>query len=141
MLLDWPSPVFPHGQRGTRGATISHSHPMSQWLVRLVLTLCPPLLIPFIRHHSKKHAHIAYWHEGHYQHYLDVIVSRKVPAKAPMPVFIFVHGGGWVIGSKDRDSIPLAHFVAQAQWVVVTINYRFVELYDDAFIDIFTYNK
>jgi acetyl esterase/lipase len=40
------------------------------------------------------------------------------------PVLIQVHGGGWTLGSKDDQGIPLMHRMAERGWVCVAINYR-----------------
>ncbi|MEZ5095314.1 MAG: alpha/beta hydrolase [Nocardioides sp.] len=52
-------------------------------------------------------------------------VSRPkgaVPRGAP--VLLQVHGGGWVLGSKDQQGVPLSLHMAARGWVVVSINYR-----------------
>ncbi|MBA2952563.1 alpha/beta hydrolase fold domain-containing protein [Nocardioides sp. MAH-18] len=40
------------------------------------------------------------------------------------PVLLQVHGGGWTIGNKDQQGIPLMHHLAAKGWVCVAINYR-----------------
>ena len=35
-----------------------------------------------------------------------------------------VHGGGWTIGNKDQQGIPLMQHLAAKGWVCVAINYR-----------------
>ena len=35
-----------------------------------------------------------------------------------------VHGGGWTLGSKDAQGIPLMQRMAERGWVCVAINYR-----------------
>jgi acetyl esterase/lipase len=35
-----------------------------------------------------------------------------------------VHGGGWVIGNKDQQGLPLMYHLAARGWVCVAINYR-----------------
>jgi acetyl esterase/lipase len=40
------------------------------------------------------------------------------------PVLLQVHGGGWSIGNKDQQGIPLMHHLAAKGWVCVAINYR-----------------
>lgn len=40
------------------------------------------------------------------------------------PVLVQVHGGGWTMGSKDEQGIPLMHRMAERGWVCVAINYR-----------------
>jgi len=40
------------------------------------------------------------------------------------PVLLQVHGGGWTIGTKDQQGIPLMKHMASRGWVCVAINYR-----------------
>ncbi|WP_085870721.1 MULTISPECIES: alpha/beta hydrolase [unclassified Nocardioides] len=40
------------------------------------------------------------------------------------PVLLQVHGGGWTIGNKDQQGIPLMQHMAAKGWVCVAINYR-----------------
>ena len=39
------------------------------------------------------------------------------------PVLLQVHGGGWVIGRKDQQGIPLMMHLAALGWVCVAVNY------------------
>lgn len=54
---------------------------------------------------------------------LDVYACDATGA-APRPVFVYVHGGGWVIGNKRQQGRLTVHELAAAGWVCVTINYR-----------------
>jgi len=40
------------------------------------------------------------------------------------PVLVQVHGGGWTIGSKDEQGLPLMNHLAAKGWVCVALNYR-----------------
>lgn len=40
------------------------------------------------------------------------------------PVLVQVHGGGWVIGNKQQQAMPLMAQLASLGWVCVSINYR-----------------
>ena len=40
------------------------------------------------------------------------------------PVLLQVHGGGWSIGAKEEQGIPLMQHLAAQGWVCVSINYR-----------------
>lgn len=53
---------------------------------------------------------------------LDVYRPRE--RRGPCPVVLHVHGGAWMIGSKDDQGKPLAYRLASHGWVVVSINYR-----------------
>jgi acetyl esterase/lipase len=39
-------------------------------------------------------------------------------------VLLQIHGGGWVMGSKDEQALPLMNQLAEMGWVCVTVNYR-----------------
>lgn len=54
--------------------------------------------------------------------HLDVYRSRARPERAP--VLFQIHGGGWMIGAKDEQALPLMNHMAAAGWVCVTTNYR-----------------
>jgi acetyl esterase/lipase len=52
---------------------------------------------------------------------LDVYSHHDRPSGAP--VLLQVHGGGWVIGRKDQQGIPLMMHLAALGWVCVAVNY------------------
>ena len=54
---------------------------------------------------------------------LDVYRQRDAKL-GDAPVLVQVHGGGWTIGSKDHQAIPLMHHMAARGWVCLAINYR-----------------
>lgn len=54
---------------------------------------------------------------------LDVYTSELTPPSGA-PVLIQVHGGGWTIGKKDQQGLPLMQHLAAKGWVCVAINYR-----------------
>jgi acetyl esterase/lipase len=52
-------------------------------------------------------------------------VYRPIAASnGPLPVFFYVHGGGWMIGTKDTQGLPLMAHLASRGWVCVNVNYR-----------------
>jgi acetyl esterase/lipase len=53
---------------------------------------------------------------------LDVYAPRAGVRDAP--VLLQVHGGGWVIGHKREQALPLMNHLAARGWVCVTANYR-----------------
>ncbi len=53
--------------------------------------------------------------------HLDVYRPRE--AGGGRPVLIQVHGGGWVIGKKDEQGLPLMTHLAARGWVCVAPNY------------------
>jgi acetyl esterase/lipase len=40
------------------------------------------------------------------------------------PVFLYVHGGGWVIGNKGQQGLLTVNHLAARGWLCVSINYR-----------------
>ncbi len=56
--------------------------------------------------------------------YLDVYAPAAGVPDGGAPVLLQVHGGGWTIGTKDQQGIPLMRHLAAKGWVCVAINYR-----------------
>jgi acetyl esterase/lipase len=67
---------------------------------------------------------IDYWGDGTSKHRLDIFRLRRAAAVSCAPVFLFIHGGAWVMGDKREQGLPLIHHLAAAGWVCVTLNYR-----------------
>jgi acetyl esterase/lipase len=71
----------------------------------------------------KVERNIAYAPEHGKRGLLDVYhPASGTPTNAP--VLLQVHGGGWSIGSKEQQGIPLMQHLAAKGWVCVAINYR-----------------
>jgi acetyl esterase/lipase len=66
---------------------------------------------------------------------LDVYHRRDRPAGAP--VFVFLHGGGFRMGSKNREAHALLQHLAARGWVCVNANYRLAPAarYPDHLVD------
>jgi acetyl esterase/lipase len=60
--------------------------------------------------------------DGHVRHRLDVY--RPAGGCFGAPVLLQIHGGGWTLGSKREQALPLIYFMAARGWVVVAANYR-----------------
>ncbi len=56
--------------------------------------------------------------------YLDIYLPADGVPDGGAPVLLQVHGGGWVIGKKDQQGLPLMNHLAAKGWVCVAINYR-----------------
>jgi acetyl esterase/lipase len=65
---------------------------------------------------------IAFGEAGARNH-LDIYLPAERPVSGA-PVLLQVHGGGWTIGRKDQQGIPLMQHLAAKGWVCVAINYR-----------------
>jgi acetyl esterase/lipase len=53
---------------------------------------------------------------------LDVYRRRDRPAGCP--TLLQIHGGAWILGSKDHQGLPLMLHMAARGWVCVAANYR-----------------
>jgi acetyl esterase/lipase len=82
------------------------------------------ILVPFpIRHPEVERLHdIPYTRAGGLDLKLDVYRNRSRPAGCP--VLLQIHGGAWVVGSKNEQGLPLMLHLAARGWVCVSVNYR-----------------
>ena len=53
---------------------------------------------------------------------LDIYRPRAGAQRAP--VLVYIHGGGWVLGDKREQGLPMMLHLAARGWVCVTVNYR-----------------
>ncbi len=66
-------------------------------------------------------ADIVYGVANNYQNKLDVIY--RYGATKPVPAVIYIHGGGWIYGQKERDIFYVLPYL-QMGWVAVNVEYR-----------------
>jgi acetyl esterase/lipase len=76
---------------------------------------------PLGRRDVERVADIRYGDAGRHN-LLDVYRHRSRPAGGP--VLVYLHGGGFTGGRKDREGRPLLHRLASQGWVCVSANYR-----------------
>jgi acetyl esterase/lipase len=62
---------------------------------------------------------VAYVKDGHERQKLDLYLPEK--ADGALPVIVWIHGGGWQAGSKDR--CPAVRYVPRG-YAVASVNYR-----------------
>ena len=56
---------------------------------------------------------------------LDIYRSRERPADGQLlPAVIQVHGGGWILGSRAEQGIPLLNHLAANGWIGFNVDYR-----------------
>jgi acetyl esterase/lipase len=82
------------------------------------------IALPFpVRHADVERIHRVAFHQvdGITLH-LDV--HRRRGSKTPGPTLVYVHGGGWVIGHRDRQGLPLLQHLAARGWVGFSVDYR-----------------
>jgi acetyl esterase/lipase len=77
----------------------------------------PPPLPP----HVVAHRDLAYVSGGHERQKLDLFLPKD--ARGPLPLIIWVHGGGWQNGSK-ANAFPLRFDFAAKGYAVASIGYR-----------------
>ena len=65
---------------------------------------------------------IEYWRENGRPIRLDVYRRRDRPTNCP--TILQIHGGAWIIGSKNEQGIPLMLELASRGWVCINANYR-----------------
>ncbi|MFQ5352069.1 MAG: alpha/beta hydrolase fold domain-containing protein, partial [Candidatus Binatia bacterium] len=53
---------------------------------------------------------------------LDIYRHRSIPENCP--TLMQVHGGGWVIGSRKEQGLPLMNQMASRGWCCISVSYR-----------------
>ncbi|MCC6763464.1 MAG: alpha/beta hydrolase, partial [Deltaproteobacteria bacterium] len=68
---------------------------------------------------------VAYGPHGRRNH-LDVYrpTNGNGNGDRPYPILFQIHGGGWTIGQKDQQALPLMYHLAARGWLCVAANYR-----------------
>jgi acetyl esterase/lipase len=56
------------------------------------------------------------------------LVAPDAPPSSPLPVLVYIHGGGWNHGSKDAQATRIAG-IANRGYVAAAITYRFAPTY------------
>ena len=51
-------------------------------------------------------------------------VYRPAGARKPLPLVVYLHGGGWVVGDLDTHDLMVARFAADSHCAVVSVDYR-----------------
>jgi acetyl esterase/lipase len=83
-----------------------------------------PILMPFpMRHRDVERIRDIPYHRARgITLKLDVYRNRSRPQNCP--VLLEIHGGGWVVGSKNQQGIPMMLRMAAQGWMCVSANYR-----------------
>ncbi|MEI2775385.1 MAG: alpha/beta hydrolase [Tetrasphaera sp.] len=104
---DWRAQIDPELRRQPRSRT--------SWVRTLLLRLRRR------RRDVEHRRNLSYGPHGRHNR-LDVYRHRSHPAGAP--VLIHLHGGAFVSGRKDHESLPLIHRFASQGWLCISANYR-----------------
>ncbi len=71
---------------------------------------------------------IAYADTDNPRQKLDLYLPKQRAANAkPLPVIVWIHGGGWKAGDKSSGARQLAPFVATGDYVGVSVGYRLTD--------------
>jgi acetyl esterase/lipase len=55
---------------------------------------------------------------------LDLLLPKKPATNGPLPVVVFIHGGGWRNGDKSRGLGQVSRFAESGQFAAASIGYR-----------------
>ncbi len=98
----------------------------SEWLERMEGITAPKglKLNPFkpARSDVEVIRDIEYFPNGGKRNELDIY--KPAGGTQGAPVLLQIHGGGWSIGSKQEQALPLMYHLAAQGWICVAINYR-----------------
>jgi acetyl esterase/lipase len=117
-------PVLKRALRTALGNNYGSELPADrQWVLRWEIDT-GAWLRPFSmrRDGVRVHRDIAYA-EGDKRNLLDVYQPTET-REGGFPVLLQVHGGGWMIGNKQQQGVPLMYHLAQRGWLCVACNYR-----------------
>lgn len=78
--------------------------------------------LPRLHPEVERQRDISFWREGRVNLKLDVYRHRSRPQGCP--TLLQIHGGGWCIGSKNEQGLPLMMHMAARGWVCVSADYR-----------------
>jgi acetyl esterase/lipase len=86
------------------------------------------IMLPFPMRHPEveRISDVEYHRVGTLALHLDVY--RRADRPSGCPTLLQIHGGGWVVGSKNEQGIPLMLHLAARGWVCVSVDYRLAPL-------------
>ncbi|MFZ4586140.1 MAG: alpha/beta hydrolase fold domain-containing protein, partial [Acidimicrobiia bacterium] len=84
------------------------------------------LFLPwFLRdHHVRATRNIDYGASRGKRNQLDIYAPRNGATDERRPVLVWIHGGGWTVGEKRSQGLPMMLGLARRGWVCVAPNYR-----------------
>lgn len=72
----------------------------------------------------KKIADLDYAGTANPRQMLDLYLPEKPASEGPLPLVVFIHGGGWKNGDKNGGGGRIARFVASGKYAGASIGYR-----------------
>lgn len=72
----------------------------------------------------KKIADVDYAGTGNPRQTLDLYLPEKRKNESPLPVIVFIHGGGWQNGDKNGGGFKVTPFVSTGNFAGASIGYR-----------------
>ena len=89
--------------------------------------IMPPLM--FFARDVRRTNGVEFARYGRKALHLDVYAPRDPDAPhpggdGPRPAIVQVHGGGWLVGSRHEQGIPLLNHLASCGWVGFNVDYR-----------------
>jgi acetyl esterase/lipase len=57
-------------------------------------------------------------------HTLKLDIYHGHDNETDRPVFVYVHGGAWIMGSRHEQGLPIIHHLARNGWLCFSLSYR-----------------
>lgn len=98
---------------------------MSAWIITLLLLAPGPAgAVPLAGGEVWLLADLDYAANDNPRQRLDLYLPAKRASAAPLPLIVFIHGGGWERGSKEFGRRRVLPFVRSGNYAAACINYR-----------------
>ncbi|MDJ0925767.1 MAG: alpha/beta hydrolase [Acidimicrobiia bacterium] len=55
---------------------------------------------------------------------LKLDISHRRSEETNRPVFVYIHGGAWIMGSRREQGLPIIHHLARNGWLCFSLSYR-----------------
>lgn len=69
-------------------------------------------------------ADIPYTDSSNPRHQLDIYLPQQASVTGPLPVLVYIHGGGWQMGSKVMARTQIMELVNSGRFAAVSVGYR-----------------
>jgi acetyl esterase/lipase len=122
-MKDKFSRVHPELQRAARWAPAFTFSNRNLWLVRLLMPFVPAPKTPGV---FVENIRIPADND---RTRIRLRVYRPESVAPPMPVLVWLHGGGYVMGKPEIDEVGCAQYARESGIAVVSVDYRFAPRY------------